>query len=144
MAYQWLEMRISEERDRRQREATVQECLPQALDELHRCLAECVQAYAGAFGADSADLQFYGSRIRIIIRDLQGGRWVERAKVDISLELDVPGFQIQRGEDSIVIEVGVLGTDKWFYRDRESDQYLTMEEMTRRVLDRSFFPKLEA
>ena len=33
MGYQWMEMRIEEEQDRRQREALIQEQLPHALDD---------------------------------------------------------------------------------------------------------------
>jgi hypothetical protein len=38
--------------------------------------------------------------------------------------------------------VGVLPSDKLYYRDCEQDKYLTMEELTRRILDRVLFPKL--
>jgi hypothetical protein len=39
-----------------------------------------------------------------------------------------------------MIEVGLLPGDKLFYRDQ--DQFVTMEELTRRILDRALFPKL--
>jgi hypothetical protein len=39
-----------------------------------------------------------------------------------------------------MIEVGLLPGDKLFFRDH--DEFLTMEELTRRILDRAFFPKL--
>jgi hypothetical protein len=41
-----------------------------------------------------------------------------------------------------MVEVGLLPDDKVFYRDRDQDKYLTVEELTRRILDRSLFPKL--
>ena len=53
-----------------------------------------------------------------------------------------PGFRIERGEYSMAVEVGVLPSNKLFYRDREQDKYLTMDEFTRRILDRVLFPKL--
>jgi len=36
----------------------------------------------------------------------------------------------------------VLAGDKLFYRD--GDEYITLEELTRRILDRALFPKLTA
>ena len=36
MSFQWLQMRITEEKDRRAREAQILERLPRALDELHK------------------------------------------------------------------------------------------------------------
>jgi hypothetical protein len=38
----------------------------------------------------------------------------------------------------------MLPGDKLFFRDREKDQYVSMEEVTHRALDRAFFPKLRA
>jgi hypothetical protein len=38
------------------------------------------------------------------------------------------------------IVVGLLPGDMLFYRD--GDKYLTMEELTRRILDQALFPKL--
>jgi hypothetical protein len=40
------------------------------------------------------------------------------------------------------IELGLLPGDKMYYKD--GDKFLTMEELTRRILDRSLFPKLAA
>ena len=45
-------------------------------------------------------------------------------------------------EYSLAIEVGVLPSDNLFYRDREQDLYLTLEDLTKRILDRVLFPKL--
>jgi len=39
-----------------------------------------------------------------------------------------------------MIEVGLLPGDKLFYRDQ--DEFITGEELTRRILDRALFPKL--
>ena len=55
-------------------------------------------------------------------------------------ETSLPGFRIERGGEPLMIEVGLLPGDKLFYRDK--DEFLTMEELTRRILDRAFFPKL--
>jgi len=38
--------------------------------------------------------------------------------------------------------VGLLPSDKLFYRDRAQDKYIAMDELTRRVLDRALFPAL--
>jgi hypothetical protein len=140
MGFQWLGMRIQEEQDRRQREAQILERLPRALEETYRQLASCVEAYAGAFGPESADILLQGSKIRITIRDEQDGKWQQRTKIEMSIVSSLPGFRIDRGGEPLMIEVGLLPGDKMFYRDK--DEFLTMEEMTRRILDRAFFPKL--
>ncbi|MFZ1145934.1 MAG: hypothetical protein WB579_03625 [Bryobacteraceae bacterium] len=143
MNYQWLEMRISEEQERRQREESIRQRLPRALEEFYASLAECVQAYTEAFGAQAASINF-GTRssghIRIEIREEVEGRWVARAEIAISNDLALPGFRIERAEGPYLVEVGVLADDKLFYRD--SDEYITIEDLTRRVLDRTLFPKL--
>ena len=56
----------------------------------------------------------------------------------------LPGIQIDNGNggDPLLIEIGLLPGDKLFFRDRAQDQYVTMEDLTRRILDREFFPKL--
>jgi hypothetical protein len=140
MGFQWLGMRIQEEQDRRQREAQILERLPRALEETYRQLASCVEAYAGAFGPESADILLQGSKIRITIRDEQDGKWQQRTKIEMSIVSSLPGFRIDRGGEPLMIEVGLLPGDKLFYRDK--DEFLTVEELTRRILDRAFFPKL--
>jgi hypothetical protein len=143
MSFQWLQMRIQEERERRQREAQILEILPHTLEELHRILAECVESYTGAFGADSADIVLLPSKIKVAMHEALDGRWQTTSKVEIAIVPAIPGLQIDRGEVSMVVEVGLLPGNKVFYRDREQDKYLTMEELTRRILDRAFFPKLQ-
>jgi len=49
---------------------------------------------------------------------------------------------VERGEYSLAVEVGLLPSDKLYYRDCQQDQYLTREDLTERVLDRALFPKL--
>jgi hypothetical protein len=49
---------------------------------------------------------------------------------------------IDRNGDVLDIDVGLLPGDNIFYKDGE--EFITMEEMTRRILDRSLFPKLAA
>ncbi|HXB69839.1 MAG TPA: hypothetical protein VNY05_16420 [Candidatus Acidoferrales bacterium] len=143
MSFQWLQMRIQEEKDRRQREAQILEILPHTLEELHRGLAECVASYTGVFGAESAEIVMLPSKIKVTMHEPRDGRWQTTSKVEIGAVPAVPGLQIDRGEVSMVIEVGLLPGNKVFYRDREQDKYLTMEELTRRILDRAFFPKLQ-
>ena len=137
---QWLGMSIQEARERREGEAQIPARLPRALEETHRHLAECVEAYAGAFGPESADIHLQTSKIRITVLDEQDGKWQQRAKVEVSIIASLPGFRIERGGEPLMIEVGLLPGDKLFYRDQ--DEFLTMEELTRRTLDRAFFPKL--
>ena len=140
MSFQWLGMRIQEEQERREREAQILARLPRALEEAHRHLALCVEAYAGAFGPESADIHLKASTISIAIRDEKDGKWQQRAKVEVTIIPSLPGFRIERGGDTLMIEVGLLPGDKLFYRDQ--GEFLTMEELTRRTLDGAFFPKL--
>jgi Zn-finger nucleic acid-binding protein len=142
MSFQWLQMRIQEERERRQREAQILEALPHTLEEVHGALTECVKSYTEVFGAESADIVLLHSKIKVTIHEPGDGRWHSTSKVEIGLAPAVPGLQIDRGEVSTMIEVGLLPGKKIYYRDRERDKYLTMEELTRRILDRAFFPRL--
>jgi hypothetical protein len=135
-------MRISEEQERRQREDIILKRLPRALEELHESLAECLQTYTQAFGPQAASIQFGSGHIRIEIREQLAGRWTTRSEISISNDTALPLFRIERGGDPYLIEVGVLTGDKLFYRD--ADEYITLEELTRRILDRALFPKLVA
>jgi len=142
MSFQWLQMRITEEKDRRARESQISQRLPRALEELHKMLAECVESYVRAFGMQSADVTLLPSKIRVVVREENEGKWQPRGKIEITMVHTLPGFQIDREAGPLVIEVGMLPGDRIFYRDQELDQYLTMEELTRRILDRTLFPKL--
>jgi len=140
--FQWLRMRITEERERREREALILERLPIATSDLLENLTSCIAAYNEAFGADLVDMRHDPPHYYISVRDFECGQWLDRAQIEIFADPAVPGFQIDRAGAQLVIEVNVLTGDKVIYRDRERDEYLTMEELTRRILDRSFFPKL--
>jgi hypothetical protein len=140
--FQWLETRIGEERDRRRKEAAILARLPGALEELHRQLVECAEAYDAAFGPDeAAEVTFHTGKIRITTRARKSGRWDVVGKVEVTCLPSLPGFKIERGtEEPLLIEIGLLPGDKLYYRTE--DKYLTEEEMTRRILDRAMFPKL--
>jgi len=140
MSFQWFQSRVQEEQERREREAEILTRLPVALEEVYRNLAQCVEAYAAAFGPESADIHLQASKIRITIREEQEGKWQQRAKVEMTAVASLPGFRIDRGGEPLMIEVGLLPGEKLFYRDQ--DHFLTMEELTRRILDRALFPKL--
>jgi len=142
MNLQWLTMRINEEQERRQREDNIRKRLPRALEELHVSLTECLDTYTSAFGPQSASIEFGEGQIRVEIRDELNGRWTKRAEIGIVNEVALPGFRIERGGEPYSVEVGVLTGDKLFYRD--GDEYITIEELTRRILDRALFPKLVA
>jgi hypothetical protein len=142
MSFQWLQMRISEEQDRRRRQSLALERLPRALEELHRGITACLEAYTAAFGGEAAEVQLQGARLRIVVREEMDGRWEQVAKVEVNATPSLPGFEIERGGAPYQIQVGLLPNDKLFYRDCHEDQYLTMDEMTRRILDRALFPKL--
>ena len=140
MSFQWLGMRISEETDRRQREAQILERLPRVLDEVHRALKTCVDIYIAAFGPEAIEIHFQGQKIRVTVREEQDAKWEKAAKVEITTVPKMPGLHVDRSGDPLDIEVGLLPGDKLFYKDGE--QFLTMEELTRRILDRALFPKL--
>jgi hypothetical protein len=144
MSFEWLQMRIQEETDRRRRETEILERLPLTLAELHGHLEACIESYTLVFGADAADSVLMPTKIEVTVREQRDGKWQHSSKVQVSIDPAIPGYQIDRGDVSMVIEVGLLPGDNVFYRDREQDKYLTMEELTRRVLDRAFFPKLQA
>src|SRR5579863_2931959 len=101
MSFQWLNMRITEEQDRRQREAQILERLPQVLNELHDALAACLAEYTSAFGAESAEITHQPNRVHISVREEQDGKWQQISKVDITTVVSVPGFQIERGTEPL-------------------------------------------
>jgi hypothetical protein len=142
MSFQWLHLRIQEEKDRRERETLTLERLPVALEELHGILKQGVNAYVEAFGADTVDIVLLPSRIKVTARDPHDQRAQPIAKVELIIAPEIPGFRLERGDRSVDIEVGILGSNNLFYRDRERDSYLNMEDLTRRVLDPVLFPKL--
>jgi hypothetical protein len=135
-------MRIGEERERREREETTLAKLPMALIDLHQHLTECVEAYTEAFGKESAAMHFFIDKIRITTREPKDGNGEVVGKVEIVNVKELPGFKVDRGtDDPLMIEVVVFSGDKFSYR--QADQYLTIDEVTRRILDRLLFPKLE-
>ncbi|MDR3698796.1 MAG: hypothetical protein P4L56_04115 [Candidatus Sulfopaludibacter sp.] len=144
MSFQWIQMRISEEKDRRKRETATLERLPLALEDVHLSLVACVEAYQKAFAAEAVTIHLHTSRIRAIVREEVDGKWQQTARVEVTLIPTLPGLQIDHGNgaEPVLIEIGLLPGDKLFYRDRVNDQYVTMEELTRRILDRALFPKL--
>ena len=142
-SYEWVRLRIQEEKDRRQREAEIQKRLPRTLDELHGNLVACIRSYTLVFGAEAADIELMHTKIGVTVRAQRDGKWQQSSKVEVSMVPAIPGYQIDRGDVSTVIEVGLLPGEKVFYRDPVHDKYLTMEELTRYILDRAFFPNLQ-
>lgn len=141
MAFQWLQMRITEEQDRIDRERHVLKRLPQALDEMHQALAECLASYTGAFGAESAEIRMDAPRITVTVRERRDGAWRPRGTVNLTAMPLLPGFLVERpGAEPLEVEIGILPGDKIYFKDKE--KFLTVEELTRRVLDRVLFPKL--
>ena len=142
MSFQWLQMRITEERERREREAMILERLPRAIEELRRSLSSCIESYTAAFGAESACLTVDDLKLRVVVREPAGSGWRECGRVEIDAVPEMPGFEVRSEDSTLAVEIGLLPGDRLFYRDRQVDQYLTMDELTRRVLDRALFPKL--
>jgi hypothetical protein len=140
MSLEWLQTRISEEKDRREREARILERLPRALQEIHATLTACIEAYTQAFGPEVAQIRFDESRIVVTVREQRQGSWEETARVEIALAPKLPGFQVEGAGEPVLVEVGLLPGDRLFYKHRE--KFLSLEDVTRRALDRTLFPKL--
>ena len=143
MSFQWLQMRISEERDRRSREQRILERLPDALLELYDTVRLCLDSYNEAFGPQASEAELLSGMVRVVTREEHDGRWQQVGKVEVRVMQQLPGFQIDRGGEPQLIEIGILPGNKVSYRDREADQYLTIDELSRRILDRVLFPKLK-
>ncbi len=135
MSFQWLTMRISEEKDRRERENAVLARLEEAFIELRSHLAECVEAYNQAFAGAPARLEDVPGPVRTIRISAND------EKVEMSMDHTVPGFQIDQSSGRTPIVTGVLPGGNMFYRD--ADKYLSLEEITKKILDRTLFPKLK-
>jgi hypothetical protein len=142
MAFQWLQMRIQEERERRELQEKHLARLPGALQEIYDYLAECVRSYTENFGANSADVALLPNRIQVTVREERDGTWQVISKVEVVCVPEMPGFRVEHGDHSLAVEFGLLPSNTLFYRDRELDKYLTIDELTRRILDRALFPEL--
>src|SRR5690349_9878658 len=106
MAFQWLQMRIQEERERRELRARHLARLPGALKELHDQLAECLQSYTQNFGANSATIELVASEahtgpIRVTVREERAGTWQPVSSVEVVCMPELPGFRIERGEHTM-------------------------------------------
>jgi hypothetical protein len=126
-------MRIGEERDRRAREAQILGMLPGAIDDLQAQLSACVDAFTTEFGGGTARIERTDRGLTVT---------GDGPPVDIVVDPELPGFQVKREASTLSVQVGVLPGDRLFYFDLAADQYLSMEELTRRILDRVLFPKL--
>ncbi|HXA52416.1 MAG TPA: hypothetical protein VNV86_18995 [Candidatus Acidoferrum sp.] len=142
MSFQWLHLRIQEEKDRREREKLTLERLPIALEDLHDILKQGVESYKEAFGPGTVEIVLLPSKIKITARESKNDHAQPLAKVEVVLAGEIPGFRVDRGDKSVDVEVGILSSNNLFYRDRERDVYLNMEDLTRRILDPVLFPKL--
>ncbi len=96
----------------------------------------------GCFRRRAAEILLQADKIRITVRTEKDGRRPQNTNVEIVVAPSIPGFQVDRGVggEPLIIEVGVLPGDKLFYRDRAKDQYVNMDELTRRILDRPSSP----
>ena len=136
-----MEMRVQEEQERRRKEARTLELLPKGLDELHQQLSECIERYKQAFGPQAADITNLVSKVRITVREEQGGKWQPRARVDVSVNSQPPAFKVERGEsEALMIEIGLLSGDRLSFKVGE--KFLTADDLTRHILDKALFPKL--
>ena len=143
MPFQWLQMRITEEKDRRAREKRILDRLPDALVELYDSLRSCLETYNKAFGPQASEAELLSGKVRVVAREEREGKWQQYGKVEVSALPSIPGFQIDQGGEPLLIEIGILPGNKLSYRDRAADQYLGLEDLSRRILDRVLFPKLK-
>ncbi len=139
MPFQWLQMRIAEENDRREKE-TLTSGTPA------RCYGRSARCDLRLRGRILDGIRQGGRRPELLSAQdspdgprAEGREVGESARVEISTLTKPPGLHIDRNGDVLDIEVGVLPGDKIFYKD--GDDFLTLEELTRRILDRSLFPK---
>lgn len=135
MSFQWLQMRISEEKDRRERESNILERLPIMMDEIRDALQLCAQQYNEAFGDGQIEVRMEGATIVATANDQD-----PPATITVTAAPALPGIQVAHETYSKDITVGILPGEGTFYKDGE--EFLTTEEMTRRILDRALFPKL--
>ena len=140
--FPWLTARIAEERERRRREAEIHEKLPEILNELYQALTECVELYRQAFGPETAGISLAVSTIRITVSGAQPANAGSPAaqQVEVVLDPKLPGVSVRRASATLEITVGILPGGKPSYLD--GDLYLTIEDLTRRILDPVFFPML--
>src|SRR6516165_7401474 len=98
MAFPWLAMRISEERDRRERETEILSRLGPALGEMQRILGDCLKAYTDAFGEDSATLRRELGGLTVRVSNPTG-------QVRVSTDSKLPGFQVEREGTTLSYEI---------------------------------------
>ena len=82
------------------------------------------------------------SKIKVTAREAKNDHAAPLAKVEVVLAGEIPGFRLDHADKPVDVEVGILSSNNLFYRDRERDVYLNMEDLTRRILDPVLFPKL--
>lgn len=140
MSFQWLDMRITEEKERREREALVQERLPRAFEELRASLQQCIDGYREAFGPESAEISPDGECIRITARRDVLGRWEQCAQARVRAAPEWRGFAVENGGEPLRIMVGTLPGDKLLFKHGE--HYLNMEQVTQLILESVLFPDL--
>src|SRR5438309_11366726 len=99
MSFQWLQMRIGEERDRRAREKQILDRLPGAMDELEESVKACLDGYKAAFPGDPAELGRDGLRLAVAGT---GGR------VEVTATPELPGFAIASAGAAQQVPIGIL------------------------------------
>ena len=134
MSFQWLEMRIGEERDRRAREKQILDRLPGAMDELEESVKACLDGYTAAFPGDPAAPGRDGLRLGVTGT---GGAWRSR------LRRSFPDSRSRRRARRSRFRSASCRATNCFISTWPEDRYLSMEELTKRILDRVLFPKLK-
>ncbi len=140
MTFQWIQLRISEEQERRNREDVVRARLPLALEELRDALCICASEFNTAFEDQAAEVASVANELRISVRQQRGGSWKDRARVTVSVNPELPGFTVAGAGEPRLVQVGMLAGDKLFYKSGE--RYLSMDDLTKLILDGVLFPEL--
>ena len=112
MPFQWLQMRITEEKERRAREKRILDRLPDALVELYDSIRSCLESYNKAFGPQASEAELLSGKVRVIAREEREGKWQQYGKVEVSALPSIPGFQVDQGGDPLLIEIGILPGNK--------------------------------
>jgi hypothetical protein len=108
---------------------------------VRQALANCIENYTGAFGSETAQIEADKESLKISVFEQKNGTWDRQSQVVVTALATLPGLVIDRpGTEPISIVVGLLPSERLYYR--EEDKYLTMDDLTRRILDRALFPKL--
>ena len=92
----------------------------------------------GIFG-----LEWKAAENKLTVTPNLPAQWNEAKILGVPLGRVRVGVEIRRNGSARQIQVGMLPGDRVYFLDLTADQYLSMEELTKLILDRVLFPKLQ-